>query len=327
MEKREEIALQKTLATPTARLIDNPAASDDPIAPRKIIILFIGFIFGLVVPAAYIYVRRMLFPVFKDKSELQRMTNVPILGEVSRISNIDDVNSIVIGENNSSVAAELFRLLRSNISYTNNSAAKKIIAITSSVSGEGKTFVSVNLAMAYALTGKRTLVIGMDVRRPFLAYKFGLDNRKGVTTFLSGQVDDIGLLIQKSRFNDNLDILPAGPIPPNPNELLLSDNMQRMMKQLREEYDYIIIDTAPIGLISDAFLIVPYSDLQLYVVRASYSTKNGLRVLHQAVQDKQLANAYIVLNGVNVESSSYGYRKYGSYGQRRNTYYYTDKKS
>lgn len=196
-----------------------------------------------------------------------------------------------------------------------------MILVTSSISGEGKTFIATNLALTYALTGKKVVVVGMDIRRPVLAHKFGLNNQQGVTTFLSGQVADINTLLHKSKLSDNLYILPAGPVPPNPNELLLSDNMARMMSQLRDDFDYVILDTAPIGVISDSFLIIPYSDIQLYVTRASYSTKSCLKVLHQAIRDNRLNDPYIVLNGVDMTSGSYSYRKYGHYYRGANSTY------
>lgn len=319
LQKREEIALQKTLATPTARLIDDPIA-DDPVSPKSLIIYIIAFLLGLALPAAIIYVRRFFFPVFKDQEELQRLTHMPILAEIS--NNSENNDAIVVGENVSTSIAELFRLLRNNIGFTKNGADKKVILVTSSISGEGKTFVAVNLAMTYALTGKKVVVVGMDIRRPVLAHRFGFTNQYGVTTFLSGQSNDVSQLIHQSKENENLYILPAGPVPPNPNELLLSSNMNRLMEQLRKDFDYVIIDSAPIGLISDTFLIVPHSDIQLYVTRASYSTKSCLKVLHQAIKANKLSNAYIILNGVDMKSGSYTYRKYGHYGHSNNTYGY-----
>lgn len=311
LQKREEIALQKTLATPTARLIDDPS-STGPVSPRRMVIYFLALILGLAIPAAIIFLKRFFFPIYKDQEELQRLTNVPIIGEISTDTSKDD-KAIVVGPNVSTPIAELFRLLRNNIGFTKNGANKKVILVTSSISGEGKTFVATNLALTYALTGKKVVVVGMDIRRPVLAHKFGLNNQQGVTTFLSGQVADINSLLHKSDLSDNLYILPAGPVPPNPNELLLSENMGRIMEQLRDDFDYVILDTAPIGVISDSFLIIPYSDIQLYVTRASYSTKSCLKVLHQAIRDNRLSDPYIVLNGVDINSGSYSYRKYGHY--------------
>ena len=319
LQKREEIALQKTLATPTARLIDDPS-STGPVSPRRMIIYFLALILGLAIPAAIIFLKRFFFPIYKDQEELQRLTNVPIIGEISTDTSKDD-KAIVVGPNVSTPIAELFRLLRNNIGFTKNGANKKVILVTSSISGEGKTFVATNLALTYALTGKKVVVVGMDIRRPVLAHKFGLNNQQGVTTFLSGQVADINSLLHKSDLSDNLYILPAGPVPPNPNELLLSENMGRMMEQLRDDFDYVILDSAPIGVISDSFLIIPYSDIQLYVTRASYSTKSCLKVLHQAICDNRLSDPYIVLNGVDINSGSYSYRKYGHYYRGSNSTY------
>lgn len=317
LQKREEIALQKTMATPTARLIDDPS-SEYPISPRRMVIYFLAFVLALAIPAGVIFLKRFFFPVYKDQEELQRLTNIPIIGEISATK---DNSIFVVGQNVSTAIAELFRLLRNNIGFTKNGANKKVILVTSSISGEGKTFVSTNLALTYALTGKKVVVVGMDIRRPVLAHKFGLNNQQGVTSFLSGQVSDVTKLIHQSEQCENLYILPAGPVPPNPNELLLSDNMSRLMTQLRDDFDYVIIDTAPIGVISDSFLIIPYSDIQLYVTRASYSTKNCLKVMHQAIRDNRLSDPYIVLNGVDINSGSYSYRKYGHYYHNTSTTY------
>ncbi len=313
LQRREEIALQKTLATPIARLIDNPLGYG-PVAPESSMIYGVALLIGLLIPALVIFLRRMLFPVFKDQEELERLTSVPILGEICEDPTKGN-SPIVVGENISTPIAELFRLLRNNISFTHNGGEKRVILITSSISGEGKTFVATNLAMTYALSGKRVIVVGMDIRRPALAHRFGLTNQTGVTTFLSGQERNISNLVHQSDINPNLFIMPAGPIPPNPNELLLSDNMQCMMDQLRHDFDYIIIDSAPIGIISDAFLIIPHSDLQLFVTRASYSTKRGLKVLHSAIASHKLTDVYTVLNGVNMRSGSYQYKRYGTYGR------------
>lgn len=324
LQRREEIALQKTLATNTARLIDDPV-STGPVSPRRMIIFALAFLLGLAIPAAIILLRRILFPIFSEQEELERLTNVPVLGEICASDKKDDAPEIVVGENVSTPIAELFRLLRNNISFTRAGADSKVILLTSTISGEGKTFVATNLAMTYALMGKKVVVVGMDLRRPMLAHRFGFTNRQGVTTFLSGQVQDISKLIVPSHENPNLYVLPAGPVPPNPNELLMSANMSRLMEQLRNDFDYVIIDTAPVGVISDTFLITRHSDLQLYVTRANYSTKSSLKVLHNAVQNNKFSAVYIVLNGVDIGSNSYLYRRYGEYGhygKRTQTYGY-----
>ena len=319
LQKREEIALQKTLATPTAQLIDNPTGSG-PVKPNRTLILGIGVLIGLLIPALIILFKRLFSPKFKDQEELSRMTSVPIIGEICQD---DSKEPVVVGKNVASPIAELFRLLRNNINFTSGGGEHKVILLTSTISGEGKTFAALNLAMTYALTPKRVLVIGLDIRRPVLARTCGMTNERGITTYLSGQEDDINNLIQQSSFNEYLYVLPAGPVPPNPNELLLSERMRKMFDKLRGEFDYIIVDSSPIGMISDTYLITQFSDIQIYVTRASYSTKKSLIVLHSAVKTGRLPHAYILLNGVNMNSSSYIYRRYGHYGYNaRRTYGY-----
>lgn len=312
LQRREEIALQKALATNTARLIDNPVGYG-PVAPNRDRILLMGLLIGLILPAAIIYLRRLIFPIFKDQQELERITKVPVIGEISQLRS-KTKKEIVIGHNVSTPEAELFRLLRNNIGFTRKGGDNQVILVTSSISGEGKTFIALNLAMTYALTGKKVCVVGLDIRRPTLAHRFHFSNERGVTTFLSGQETDINKLIHATKESPNLYVLPAGPLAPNPNELLMAPTMDKMMEDLRKEFDYIIIDSAPIGIISDTFLILRHTDLQLFVTRANYSSKNGLRVLHQAIQQGKFEKVYIVLNGVNMGSNSYLYRRYGQYG-------------
>ncbi len=319
LQRREEIALQKTLATNTARLIDDPT-SEAPVSPRKMMIYVMAFLLGLAIPAFIIFMRRMLFPIFSDQEELERITSVPVLGEIC-VSDKASTQNFVVGQNVSTPIAELFRLLRNNISFTRSGIDSKVILVTSSVSGEGKTFTSTNLAMTYALMGKKVVVVGFDLRRPMLAHSFGFSNQKGVTTYLSGQETDVNKLLMQSHENPNLYILSAGPVPPNPNELLMSSNMDKLMAQLRDEFDYVILDTAPIGVISDTFLITRHTDLQLYVTRANFSTKSSLKVLHNAVKSGKFSSVYLILNGVNMSSNSYVYRRYGEYGHYGNHTY------
>ena len=317
LQRREEIALQKTLATNTARLIEDPIGSRFPVSPRKMMIFAAAFIIGLAIPGVIIFVKRQLFPVFANKEELERITNIPVVGEICTAENqgkADEHADFVIGDNVSSAIAELFRLLRNNISFTRDGSHHKVILVTSSVSGEGKTFVAGNLAMTYALMGKKTVMLGLDLRRPMLAKRVGFTNRLGITTYLSGQTEDIDKLILQTKESSNLYLIPAGPVPPNPNELLMSKRMENMMEYLRNKFDYIIIDSAPIGVISDTFLLTRFSDVQLYVTRANYTSTNNVKLLTQGIASGAFSNAYIVINGVDIHSSAYVYSRYGYYG-------------
>lgn len=319
LQRREEIALQKTLATNTARLIDDPLA-EAPVSPRKMLILAAALMFGLGLPAGIIFLKRSLFPSFSTQEDLEHLTKVPVLGEICSRSK-ESKGEIVVGENVTTPEAELFRLMRNNISFTRAGAESRVIMVTSAVSGEGKTFITANLAMTYALMKKRVVVLGMDLRRPKLASSFGLTNRIGVTTFLSGQEKDIDKLLYQSKVNPNLYIMPAGPIPPNPNELLMSDNMTQLIETLRAEFDYVLIDSAPIGLVSDSYLITHHTDLQIFVSRANRSTPGGLKLLHDAIRAGKLSAPYIVLNDVNITSGAYSYQRYGKYGYSSNHTY------
>lgn len=312
LQRREEIALQKTLATNTARLIDDPNG-EFPVSPRKLLLLAAAILLGLIIPAGIIFIRRILFPVFGDKEELERLTKVPVLGEICK-SDEKEHKEIVVGKNVSSAIAELFRLLRNSIAFTRAGKDSKVILVTSSVSGEGKTFITSNLAMTYALMGKKVVVVGLDLRSPMLAHSFDLMNNEGVTTYLTGRQEDLNKLIKTTDYSANLSVLPAGPVPPNPNELLMSDRMTQMIETLRQDYDYVFLDTAPIGLISDTFLITRFSDIQLYVTRANYTSKKCLRELESAITTGKFSSVYIVLNGVDMAAGSYTYRRYGAYG-------------
>lgn len=311
LEKREEIALQKTLATPTARLIDDPLGSG-PVSPDRMMFFQIVLCCGLLIPAGLIFIRRLIFPIFKDKDELERATNVPILGEIGHNSGKE---AFVLGENVTTPISEMFRLVRNNVQFMTSGSGSKVLLVTSSISGEGKTFVAANLALSFALTGKKTLVIGADIRRPVLARNLSVDNNRGLTTYLSGQETDVDSLIVPSGRSENLYVLPAGPVPPNPNELLLGGNFGGLIEKVKQDYDYVVVDTAPIGVVSDTFLISQFADVQLFVLRADYSTRRSLKIVHQAISSGRLKSCALVLNGVNVNVSSYSYRKYGRYGR------------
>jgi len=320
LEKREEIALQKTLATPTARLIDDPLGTG-PVSPDAIWFYQMILLFGLLIPGVIIFLRRLLFPIFKDKDDLERVTNVPILGEIS-LNRGKDI--FVLDKNATEPISEMFRLVRNNIQFMVSGSEKNVILITSSISGEGKTFIASNLALSFALTGKRTLVIGADIRRPVLAKNFNKNNSRGLTSYLAGQETDIESMVSVSDVCDSLYVLPAGPIPPNPNELLLNGRFKDLIEDVKTKYDYVIVDSAPIGVVSDTILISQYSDLQLFVLRADYSTHRSLKIAHQAIDSGRLRSCALVLNGVNVNINSYSYRRYGRYG--RYDYVYNNKR-
>lgn len=311
LEKREENALTQTLAVGDARMVDEPS-SDGIVAPQKMKIFFGAFIIALLIPACIIFLKRLMFPAFQDKVELERLTNIPVLAELPHNGSND---FFVVREKSNDAIAELFRLLRNNLQFCFSSPEKKVVLVTSSVSKEGKTFVSSNLAVSFALTGKKVILVGLDIRRPRIAYHFDLPNKKGVTNYLSGQITDIDELIQHSGKVDTLDILSGGPIPPNPNELLLNPNLDKLFAELRERYDYIIIDSAPVCMVSDSFLINRVVDVTLFVTRAAYTSRSHIKALNPLAVNNKLNSLYLCINDVNITSHTYSYRRYGySYG-------------
>ena len=317
LQRREEIALQKALATPTAHLIDSPLGTG-PISPKLFIHLMAGLIIGIIIPCLYIFIRRFLFPVFKDKNELRRATDITILGEVSHVKN--HTPGIVVKENADNSATELFRLIRTNIEMVLSGLGKdkKVILTTSSLSGEGKSFCAANIAAAFAIKGKKTLVIGADVRRPTIHHILKVSREPGLTNFLMGNTSDYHTLIQNSEECPNLFIIPTGPIPPNPNELLSNGMFETLLEQARKDFDIIIIDSAPIGIISDTLVISGLTDIQLYIARANYTKRTCINLVNSEIQSGRLRQCYLILNDVNISSGSYAYRKYGHYGHYGN---------
>ncbi|MGL5786990.1 MAG: GumC family protein [Bacteroidales bacterium] len=323
LEKKEENSLSMTMTVPMARLIEKPYCNGLPVAPRGMVILMASFLLGLIVPVAVIFVRHLFNVTIDDRYDLETLTKLPILGEVSH-ENIEG-RACIIKENSTSVSNELFRSVRNNLQFVTGMDHKKIITVTSNIPGEGKTFVSTNTAATFSLTGKRVILMGLDLRNPQLAKVFGLEN-KGVTNYLSGQVNDWKELVVRTPEYKNLDILPAGPVPLNPNELLMSSKMKELMDDLRNAYDYVIIDSAPVGVVSDTYLLNDLSDLFIFVCRANYTNRKLIDEVNRMVAQSKVKNAYFVVNDVDMKSKAYRYGKYGyGYGYGYGAYGYHGK--
>ena len=311
-KKREENALAKSMTVPVARIIDDPDSTGEPVSPKKILLLCAAVLLGVLLPAFVIYLRMLLFPVLKDKKMLERLTSIPVLAEISKKPG----NKFFVVEKKSvEPIAELFRLLRNNLQFVLTGPEKKVIAVTSSVMHEGKTFVSCNMALSFALTGKRVLLIGVDIRRPRLAQHFQMSNMRGVTTYLSGGDSDLSALIQSSGIDSNLDVLPAGPVPPNPNELLMSSRFEQLVDYARSHYDYVILDNVPAQVGADATIVNRVAELTLYVVRDGKLDRRYLPELERLHQEGKFKHLCIVLNDSHIEKKKYGYGYGYGYGQ------------
>ena len=324
LQKREENSIALAATADNAKLIDAALANDAPVSPNRRMIWLVALAIGVAIPIAFIYLKEILRYKIEGRNDLERLTKIPVLGDVAVSHDIkNDKRTIVVHENSNDLMAETFRAIRTNLQFILDGPEKKVIQFTSSASGEGKTFVSSNLAMSMALLGKKILLVGLDVRKPRLAEMFNLaDHKKGITMFLSGDANDKKLLFEQimpSGINQHLDILPAGMIPPNPSELLSRKNLDKAIEYLKEVYDYIILDTAPVGLVADTLIIARVTDATVYICRADYTPKSDLNLANSLYKEEKLKNMSIVLNGIDMKKRKYGY--YYGYGSEHGKYH------
>lgn len=311
-QKREETALTLASTVQPAKIIDKADYLPDPVAPRKMVILFLCVILGMCIPVVWIFVYEFFHDYVEDTKEFKSKIETPFAGQ---IANSTSKEPIVVRAGNVSPEAELFRLVRTNLHFMLPSrSTNPCVLITSTINGEGKTFIALNLAMSVALTGKKVVVIGLDIRKPQLANYLHLKNKGRLTEFLADDTIELNDIIVPSGISANLDVIPAGPIPPNPSELLLSERLDNLFEQLKKQYDYIIIDSAPIGLVSDTFVLNKFVDATLYVSRAKYTPRDCVDFINDLYQKKRLNNMSCVLNGAETKVSSYGYGYGYGYG-------------
>ena len=321
LQKREENSIALAATADNAKIIDDAVADEHPVSPKRSLILLVALALGVGIPFGIIYLVDLLNYKIGSRSDVEKLTKVTVLGEVPHAKNQEKgERAFLVREDSNNLMAETFRTIRTNLNFILNSPDKKVILLTSTTSGEGKTFVSSNLAMSLALLGKKVLLCGLDIRKPRLVDLFKLtDKKRGITTYLAGDANNKDLLfsqIMKSGANDNLDLLPAGIIPPNPAELLAKENLSKAIDFLSEEYDYILLDTAPVGLVADTLLIGRVASASIYVCRAEYTAKSSFEFINEIAAGKKLPNMSLVINGVDMDKGTYyGAGKYG-YGRR-----------
>lgn len=306
-QKREENALTLASTIVPAKVIDPPQASTYAVAPRKKIIILLAFILGCCIPICIIEIWNLLDNKIRGYKEYQRLVKAPIIGQLVFSK---DKQPVAISEGSNSTPAELFRLLRSNIRFMRHDKTKtggEVILVTSSINGEGKSFVAINTALSFALLGKRVALAGLDLRKPALADYLGLSQKGCLTSYLAGEDIQAEYTIVASSIHANLDIVPAGIIPPNPNELLQSNRLDELTDYLRSHYDYIFLDSAPVAMVSDTFLLAHVADMTLYVSRANYTSKDMTDFINSVYEEHRLPNMACVLNGVKSATAGYGY--------------------
>jgi len=313
LQRREETALSEAITTPGTRVIDPAMSSSIPISPKRRQIYLFCVALGLLLPLSVVVMDDWINDKIESEDDLKKETSIPLLGRIGKSKTYDE---ILVREGSRSAVPEMFRLLRTNLQYLNPNKGHQTILITSSQGGEGKTFITANLGATIALSRKKVILVGMDLRKPRLwKYIAGQEHQSGVTNYLIGEAE-IQELIRQSPDFPQLHFLPSGPVPPNPSELLLSDRMESLFAYLKSNYDYVLIDSPPIGLVADALIINEYIDISLYVVRHKYTRLGMVRMLQSLYAEKKIKNPGIILNGLRNGHGFYGYGYgYGYYSK------------
>ena len=313
MQKREETGLSLALATPNALEIDKAERSQNPVSPKRNVVALAALLLGVIIPILVIYIRDLFDYKLHSKEQLQKTVKAPFLGEVPIIKS----DKIFPTQHVRSGIAEKFRIITSNLGFIVSGDRTRTVMVTSSFSGEGKSFFSQNLAMSLATLGKKTLLIDLDMRKSMTNKTLGMDPGQGVAMFLSDpslKVSDI--TFSAAEHHKNLDIIPVTMSPPNPAELLASDRLDLLFESVKEKYDFIVVDTAPIGLVADAFRINQFADASIFVTRADYTDKSSLLDIESMYRNNKLRNLTTVINAISI-SKQYGY----GYGNKKNNYY------
>jgi capsular exopolysaccharide synthesis family protein len=319
LQKREENALTLASTASSLKIIDTAYTDGVIVSPKVMIVFLIALALGLIIPLGLIFVFDIMNNTIENKAEFIKLVKAPFLGSIAQGKTSD---AIVVKEGRTTSVVEMFRMIRTNVGFMLSSKKSSSILVTSSVSGEGKTFISINLSMSFALMKKRVILLGLDIRNPMLGDYLQVPKDSGVTVFLSDDSYTIDDVIIPSGVHPNLDVIPAGPVPPNPAELLLNERLDMLVEALRERYDYILIDSAPLGIVTDTLLLNRLADMCIYVARQDYTTKNACDLINDMYNTKKLNNMSVVLNGIDEAASTYGYNKYTKYRYNRYRYNY-----
>ena len=317
LQKREENAIALAATANNAKIIDEAIADDIPVSPKRRMIYLIALVLGVGIPVGIIYLIGLTKFKLEGRADVEKLTTVPIVGDIPLTDEKNEKDgSIAVFENQNNLMSETFRNIRTNLQFMLQND-KKVILVTSTVSGEGKSFISANLAISLSLLGKKVVIVGLDIRKPGLNRVFRLSTKeKGITLYLANPETDLMSLVQPSDINQNLYILPGGTVPPNPTELLARDGLDKAIEILKKSFDYVVLDTAPVGMVTDTLLIGRIADLSVYVCRADYTHKVEYTLINELAEEKKLPNLCTVINGVDLKRRKYGYYYgYGKYGK------------
>lgn len=329
LQKREENSISLAATADKGKLIDAPKF-EGKVGPQNIFILTLALVLAIAIPSQVLYLIHLMRFRIEGHEDVENLTRLPIVADVPMASDsVKTTAGIVVQANKNNQIDEIFRSMRTNILFMMKQH-EKVILFTSSTSGEGKTFLAANLATSFALLGKKVVLCGLDIRKPALGRLFGLKDRSGGISLLLAKDEvtesDLSTALRPSGVDANLDLMLAGPIPPNPAELLARESMHQIIELLKQKYDYVILDTAPVGLVTDTLQLAPHADVNCYVCRADYTPKANINMLNTLVDEEKLKNVCLILNGIDMSKKKYGYYygygKYGKYGRYGNYGHY-----
>ena len=315
LQKREENAITLAATANNAKIIDAAIPDEAPVAPKKMMILMLALIMGAGIPVGVIYLISLTQVTIEGRADVEKLTTLPVIGDIPVADDLKG-SSIAVFENQNNLMSETFRGIRTNLQFLLEEG-QKVVMVTSTVSGEGKSFVSANTAISLSLLGKKVVIVGLDIRKPGLNKVFNLSTKeKGITQFLTDPKRNIMDLVQQSDTNANLFILPGGAVPPNPTELLARKGLESAIEHLKQHFDYIVLDTAPVGMVTDTQLISRVADLTVYVCRADYTRKSEFSLVNELAATNKLPRISIAINGLDLKKKKYGYYYgYGKYGK------------
>ena len=314
LQKREENAITLAATAYNAKIIDEALADDNPISPKKTIVYLAALVLGVGLPVGVIYLIGLTKFKIEGRADVEKLTSLPVVGDIPLAD--EKTGSIAVFENQNNLMSETFRNVRTNLQFMLENG-KNVILVTSTISGEGKSFISANLAISLSLLGKKVVIVGLDIRKPGLNKVFNIPKKEhGITQYLTNTTANLMDFVQPSDINKNLFILPGGTVPPNPTELLARGGLEKAIETLKANFDYVILDTAPVGMVTDTLLIGRVADLSVYVCRADYTHKAEFTLINELAENNKLPNLCIAVNGLDLNSRKYGYYYgYGKYGK------------
>ena len=314
LQKREENAITLAATANNVKIIDEALADDNPISPKKTIVYLVALVLGVGLPVGVIYLIGLTKFKIEGRADVEKLTSLPVVGDIPLAD--EKTGSIAVFENQNNLMSETFRNVRTNLQFMLENG-KNVILVTSTISGEGKSFISANLAISLSLLGKKVVIVGLDIRKPGLNKVFNIPKKEhGITQYLTNTTANLMDFVQPSDINKNLFILPGGTVPPNPTELLARGGLEKAIETLKANFDYVILDTAPVGMVTDTLLIGRVADLSVYVCRADYTHKAEFTLINELAENNKLPNLCIAVNGLDLNSRKYGYYYgYGKYGK------------